>query len=87
MSEPKPPLTVVEFPKSTLRDPAACLRDIADAIEAGEYGGVTSAVVLLFGNTLEVFSAGDDSSGPTAALLCNAAALRFAREIERQGQP
>jgi hypothetical protein len=79
-------LKVVDFPKSTARDPAACLRDLADAIEAGSYGEVASLAVVLFGETLEVFSAGDDSAGPTTALLLNAGALRIAREIEEHGR-
>lgn len=40
------PLTVVEFPKTDLRDVAAGMRRIADRIDAGEYAGCKMAWVL-----------------------------------------
>lgn len=67
------------------RDPVKMLRNIADAIEAGGHGDVTTVAVALSGNTMDVFGGGIDSRGAVVALLFNAAALRFAREIEEHG--
>lgn len=78
-------IKVVDLPVTDLRDPAKVLRRIADEIDAGDYGIVTSLGVVSYGDTLEVFGAGQDSQGTTIALLFNAAALRFAREIEQNG--
>lgn len=81
-----PRLNVVDFPVPEYREPATCLRNIADAIEAGDYGEVGTVAVAVFGDTLEVFGGGPDSAGPTCALVFRAAALRFEREIEEHGR-
>lgn len=86
MSDERPPLTVVDFPVSGIRDPATCLRNIAAEIEAGKWGEIGTLAVAVFGDTLEVFGAGPDSAGPTIALVFQAAALRFASEIELHGR-
>lgn len=82
----KPELKVVTLHESNFRDPVATLREIADQIEAGEYGDVWTVGLVLFGDTLEVFGMGVDSDGPTIALLMNAAALRLARKLEEHGR-
>ena len=79
-------LSVVNFPVPDYRDPVKALRNLADEIEAGEFGDVGSCGVVVFGNTMEVFGSGPDSDGPTIALLFAAAAQRFAREIEQHGK-
>ena len=79
-------LNVVNFPVPDYRDPVKALRNLADDIEAGRYGDVSSCGVVLFGDRMEVFGSGEDSEGPTIALLFNAAAHRFAKEIEEYGQ-
>ena len=70
--EPKKPhLRVVENPLDTddetavehiyetnFRDISATLRRVADQIEAGEYGYIGTAALVLHGNTLEVFEIG-----------------------------
>ena len=76
---------LVQFPSPDYRDPVKALRNLADDIEAGEFGEVGSCGVVIFGDTMEVFGSGVDSDGPTIALLFNAAAHRFAREIEGHG--
>lgn len=51
---------IVELPKATLQDVAKVLRAIADEIDAGEYGSVQSAAVVLeddIGN-IRTFGAG-----------------------------
>jgi hypothetical protein len=79
-------LNVVQFPTPDYKDAVKALRNIADEIEAGAYGDVSTAAIALFGDKLEVFGAGSDSEAPTVALLFSAAAARFAREIEEYGR-
>lgn len=84
MSESTGP-KLINFPIPDYRDPVKALRNLADEIEAGEHGDVSSCGVVLMGDQMEVFGSGIDSDGPTIALLFNAAAHRFAREIEEYG--
>lgn len=77
---------LVSLYETNLRDPAATLRKIADAIEAGEYGEVGCIAIALLGNEMEVFSAGPDSDGPSAAVLLQAGALRIVKTIESHGR-
>lgn len=79
-------LNVVDFPTPDYRQPVKMLRNLADQIEAGNFGEVTSMGVVTFGDSMEVFGAGIDSSACTVALLFNAAALRFAQELEQHGK-
>ena len=79
-------LNVVNFPVPAYRDPVKALRNLANDIEAGRYGDVSSCGVVLLGDRMEVFGSGEDSEGPTIALLFSAAAHRFAKEIEEYGQ-
>lgn len=79
-------LNVVNFPVPAYRDPVKALRNLANDIEAGRYGDVSSCGVVIFGDTMEVFGSGSDSEAPTIALLFSAAAHRFAREIEHHGR-
>lgn len=46
------------MPNPPLTDIPAMLRNIADAMESGDYGGVTEAAVVLAGDELEVFGLG-----------------------------
>lgn len=79
-------LKVVQFPVPDYKNPVTMLRNLADVIEAGEYGEVHTIAIATFGETLEVFGGGSDSEAPTVALLFSAAANRFAREIEQYGR-
>lgn len=81
-----PDLKVVPLDPPEYRRPEKMLRNIADDIEAGVYGDVSSLAVVLFGDTLEVFAGGSDASGSTAALMLQAGGLRIAREIEQHGR-
>jgi hypothetical protein len=76
------PAEIVTLYKSNIRDVPGTLREVADEIERGDYGDVSTLGVAVMGDRLEVFGAGDDSLGPSVALLFNAAALRIARAIE-----
>jgi hypothetical protein len=79
-------LNVVNFPVPDYKDPVKALRNLANQIEAGDFGEVTSCGVVIFGDTMDVFGSGTDSEAPTIALLLNAAAHRFAKELETYGQ-
>lgn len=79
-------LNVVDFPVPDYRKPVKMLRNLADEIEAGAFGEITSLGVVTFGSTMEVFGAGVDSGPTTVALLFHAAALRFASELEAHGR-
>lgn len=79
-------MNVVEFPRSVLLSPADMLRNIAAAIEAGEYGEVGCVAIALLADRLNVFSAGPDSAGPSAATVLNAGALQLTLAIVEHGQ-
>ncbi len=79
-------LKVVKFPVPDYKDPVTMLRNLADQIEAGEFGEVNTIAIATFGESLECFGGGADSEAPTVALLFNAAGMRFAREIESYGR-
>lgn len=84
-------LKVVDFPyEATLRDVPAQLRKLAEAIEAGEHGAVSSVAVAVMGDAFECFGWGDgfhgDCPAPSAAALFGAARLRVLRSIEEHGQ-
>lgn len=79
-------LNVVNFPVPDYKNPVTMLRNLADQIEAGEFGEVNTIAIATFGQSLEIFGGGSDSEAPTVALLFNAAAMRFAREIEEYGR-
>lgn len=80
------PAEVVQLYDSNYRDPAATLRVIADAIEAGNYGEVGSAGVVLLGDKMEVFGMGPDSDSTSVAVLLHAAFMRLSGAIERHGR-
>jgi hypothetical protein len=71
---------------SNFRDPVATLRRIADEIEAGEYGGVGSAAIVILGDTMEVFGMGEDSEPASVALLLHAGFLRLSGAVESHGR-
>lgn len=70
---------------TNFREVVPTLRRVADEIEAGEHGDVSSLGIVLMGNSMEVFGMGVDADGPAIALLFQAAALRFAKAIEEHG--
>lgn len=81
-----PNLKVVQLHKSNYRDPAATLRKIADEIEAGKYGDVGCVGLVLMGDTVEVFGMGQDSEGPSVAMLLHAGFMRLGASIEQHGK-
>lgn len=62
-------LKVVEFPKNSLADIPAKLRDLADAIEEGHFGEAQACVLVLHAQTLGVFALGTEADGTTAHYL------------------
>lgn len=85
-------MTPVEKPKlhvaypTNFREVVPTLRRVADKIEQGKFGDVSSLGVVLMGDTMEVFGMGIDSDGPTIALLFSAASLRFAKAVEEHDE-
>jgi hypothetical protein len=83
-------LKVVSLHQTTLRDCPGKLRELANAIEAGEYGAVGCVGVALLGDTFEVFGFGDgikdDGCAPSVATLFRSGALRLEMQIERHGK-
>lgn len=77
---------VTELYPSNFRDPAATLRVIADEIEAGKHGAVGSIAIVVLGNTMEVFGAGEDSELTSTAILLHSGFLRLSRMIEEHGR-
>ena len=79
-------LNVVQFPTPNYKDVVKALRNLADEIEAGEWGEIGCCAVAIMGDTFEVFGSGPDSAGPSMAILFQAAIMRMAGEIERHGR-
>lgn len=77
---------IVQLYKSNHRDPVACLRAIADEIEAGGHGEVGCVGIVVMGNTVEVFGGGPDSEAPAVAVLLQAGAMRLVGLVESHGR-
>lgn len=71
--------------ESNFRDVPATLRRIADEIEAGSYGDVGCAGLVLLGGSLEVFGMGPDSEAPSVALVLNAGAMKLTMPVLHHG--
>lgn len=80
------PAEVITLYESNMRNPVATLRKIADQIEAGKYGSVGCLGLVLLGDTMEVFGAGEDSEGPSVAVLLHAGFTRISNAIETHGR-
>ena len=68
------------LPPSALDVPAT-LRWIAEQIEAGEYGPVEGAAVVLDADRLRIMWAGKGERGPCAHLLFTLGAARIVAEV------
>jgi len=66
---------------TTLRDEVAKLRELANAIEDGQYGDVGCVAVVLLGSTCEVFAFGADSDAPSAGMLLHAGFMKLSQVI------
>lgn len=73
---------IVRIYDSNQRDVVATLRKIADNIEAGSYGDVLEAALVLNGGSVEVFGLGECDVGATNLLL-DAAKLKFSMAVLR----
>lgn len=76
---------VVTLYDSNIRDVPATLRNIADSIEAGEYGHVGCAGLVILGDTMEVFGMGSDSPAPSVGLLLHSGFMRLSMALEEHG--
>ncbi len=72
--------------ETNIRDPVATLRKIADQIEGEEFGPVGAIALVVMGDTLEVFSAGEDSGPTSTACLLQAGAMRLIQSIAEHGR-
>lgn len=77
---------VIPLYESNRRDPVETLRKIADEIERGDLGAVGSVGIVVLGDTMEVYGAGEDSEAPSVALLLHAGFLRLSRSLEEHGR-
>ncbi len=58
------------------------LRNLANDIENGDYGTVHTIAIATFGDAgLEVFGGGDDSVGPTVAMVFQAASMKMCQSL------
>lgn len=78
-------LKVVPLYESNHRDPAATLRVIADAIERGDHGHVGCVSIVIFGDSLEVFAAGEDSDSCSAAMILHAGFMKLSNALTDHG--
>jgi hypothetical protein len=69
------------LPVPGLQNVPALLRNIADAIEAGDYGDVSEGALVLAGDQIEVFGLGNADGTVTHYLLA-----RGQRKLERIDQ-
>lgn len=85
MSEPE--LKVVgEINPPDYRDAVKMLRNLADDIEAGEFGEVTSIALVRFGDEgLQIHAGGRDADGATASLMLLAGANRLSQTLIEYG--
>lgn len=79
----KPDLKVVgEIKPPEYKDPVKMLRNLADDIEKEKYGTVHTIAIATFGDAgLEVFGGGDDSVGPTVAMVFQAASMKMCQSL------
>ncbi len=64
------------------KDPVKMLRNLADDIEAGDFGEVTSIAITTFGDAgLHAFGGGQDSEAPTVALMFQAASMKMCQPL------
>jgi hypothetical protein len=67
--------------ETNLLDIPGTLRNIAAAIEEGDYGAAQGCVVVLDADTLEVFYTGTGEAAPNAHLLLHAGAARMLQPV------
>lgn len=87
MSDAKHLAEVVTLYESNSRDLVAKMRNMADQIEAGEWGDVRDAAFVIYrtgeeGSGIDVFGWGVDQDAATTHLLLSAGALRLAKAVE-----
>lgn len=65
----------------TLQDIPAVLREIADSVEAGNFGKPVGCVVVLDAEALNVFYTGSGEAGPNAYILLHAGAAKMMQGV------
>lgn len=66
---------------TSLVDVPSVLRNIADAIERGEYGTVLSGALVLDAEAIEVFHMGEGEAAPNAHLLLHMGAAKMVKAV------
>ncbi len=82
----KAALNVVDFPLVNLRDVAGMLRNLADKIEANEYGDVGCCAVSMLADKLCVFGFGSDAQADAVICTLQAGALKLLRPVIEHGE-
>lgn len=79
----KPDLKVVgEIKPPEYKDPVKMLRNLADNIESGKHGEVSTIAIATFGDDgLQLFGGGEDSVGPTVAMVFQAASMKMCQSL------
>lgn len=67
--------------EANLQDVPATLREIADSIEAGEYGTAKGCAVVLDADRVHVFYTGTGEAGPNAHLLFSVGAAKMVQVV------
>ena len=78
-----PELKVVgEIKPPPYKEPVTMLRNLANDIEKGKHGEVTCIAIATFGDDgLQVFGGGEDSVGPTIAMVFQAASMKMCQSL------
>lgn len=72
---------LVVLRETNLQDIPATLRNIAAAIEAGEYGDPLGCAIVLDADKLEVFYTGSGEASPNAYLLLGAGMAKMLNAV------
>lgn len=75
-----------ELHHSTLCDAPAKLREMANDIEAGKYGEIATAVVVLYSDQLRTFGYGPFGDAPNAAIALAAAHADLVEYVRTRGR-
>lgn len=74
-------LSLVPFPNVNLADVPAKLRELADYVESGVAGDVSCVAISMFGDSVEVYSFGHDSSATTTHVVLHAGMMKLAQAL------
>lgn len=76
---------IVRLVETNTRDPVLTLRQIADEIEAGDFGPVGCVAIVVMGNQIEVIGAGEDYTPPSIGMLLYAGFFKLLNALNEHG--